>query len=89
MGAAACRRGDELRFDRQTRTGGDESNPHCAVLLSVDGVASFLSRPEHLALQAAHFLKSRNPNSVVKLKDMQGEEIVIAFPSRTNFPRPS
>ena len=43
--------------------------------------SSFLSRPEG-ALQSAQILKSRNPNSVVKLKDLQtGEEIVIAFKS--------
>jgi hypothetical protein len=31
-------------------------------------------------LQGARFLKSRNQNSVVKLKDLQtGEEIVVAF----------
>jgi hypothetical protein len=33
-----------------------------------------------LALLAAQILKSRNPNSAVKLKDLQtGEEIVVAF----------
>jgi hypothetical protein len=33
-----------------------------------------------IALQSAQFLKSRNPNSVVKLKDLQThEEIVVAF----------
>jgi hypothetical protein len=33
-----------------------------------------------LALSAAQVLKSRNPNSVVKLKDLEsGEEIVVAF----------
>jgi hypothetical protein len=35
---------------------------------------------QDLALLAAQILKSRNPNSVVKLKDMEsGAEIVIAF----------
>ena len=33
-----------------------------------------------LALQSAQLLKSRNPNSVVKLKDLKtGEEIVVAL----------
>ena len=33
-------------------------------------------------LESAKFLKSRNPNSVVKLKDLQtGEEIIVAFKS--------
>ena len=33
-----------------------------------------------LALQSAQILKSRNPNSVVRLKDLESrEEIVIAF----------
>jgi hypothetical protein len=31
-------------------------------------------------MQTARFLKSRNPNSTVKLKDLQtGEEAVVAF----------
>jgi hypothetical protein len=35
-----------------------------------------------IAVESARFLKSRNPNSVVKLKDLQtGEEIVVAFKS--------
>jgi hypothetical protein len=35
-----------------------------------------------IALQSAQFLKSRNPHSVVKLKDLQtGEELVVAFKS--------
>jgi hypothetical protein len=33
-----------------------------------------------LALLAAQILKSKNPNSVIKLKDLEtGEEIVVAF----------
>ena len=37
-----------------------------------------------LALLAAQILKSKNPNSVVKLKDLQtGEEIVVAFNKKT------
>ena len=46
--------------------------------LSVDGVPRSYRDRKDLALQSALFLKSRNPNSVVKLKDLQtGEEIVI------------
>ena len=48
--------------------------------LSVDGVPRSYRDRKDLALQSALVLKSRNPNSVVKLKDLQtGEEIVIAF----------
>ncbi len=32
---------------------------------------AYLSRPEGLALQSAQFLKSRNPNGVVRLKNLQ------------------
>ena len=50
--------------------------------LSVDGVPRSYRDRKDLALQSAQILKSRNPNSVVKLKDLQtGEEIVIAFKS--------
>ena len=48
--------------------------------LSVDGVPRSYRDRKDLALQSARILKSRNPNSVVRLKDLQtGEEIVIAF----------
>ena len=44
-----------------------------------------LSGPEELALLAAQILKSRNPNSVVRLKDLEtGAEIVIAFKRGNN-----
>jgi hypothetical protein len=50
--------------------------------LSVDGVPRSYRDRKDLALQGAQILKSRNPNSVVKLKDLQtGEEFVIAFKS--------
>jgi hypothetical protein len=50
--------------------------------LSVDGVPRSYRDRKDLALQSAQILKSRNPNSVVRLKDLQtGEEIVIAFQS--------
>ena len=48
--------------------------------ISLDGVPRTYRDRKDLALQSAQFLKSRNPNSVVKLKDLQtGEEIVVAF----------
>jgi hypothetical protein len=48
--------------------------------ISIDGVPRTYRDRKDLALLAAQILKSRNPNSVVKLKDLQtGEEIIIAF----------
>lgn len=48
--------------------------------LSVDGVPRSYRDRKDLALQSALFPKSRNPNSVVRLKDLEsGEEVVIAF----------
>jgi hypothetical protein len=50
--------------------------------LSVDGVPRSYRDRRDLALHSAKLLKSRNPNSVVKMKDLQtGEEIIIAFNS--------
>jgi hypothetical protein len=50
--------------------------------LSVDGVPRSYRDRKDLALQSAQILKFRNPNNVVRLKDLQtGEEIVIAFKS--------
>ena len=43
--------------------------------LSVDGVPRSYRDRKDLALQGAQILKSRNPNSVVRLKDLEsGEE---------------
>ena len=48
--------------------------------LSLDGVPHSYRDRKDLALQSAQILKARNPNGVVKLKDLQtGEETVIAF----------
>ncbi len=48
--------------------------------LSVDGVPRSYRDRKDLALQSAQILKSRNPNSAVKLKDLEsGEDIVIEF----------
>jgi hypothetical protein len=48
--------------------------------ISKDGIPRRYCDRKDLALQTARFLKSQNPNSVVKLKDLQsGEELVVAF----------
>ena len=50
--------------------------------ISIDGVPRTYRDRQDIALQTAQLLKSRNPNSVVKLKDLQtGEETVVAFKS--------
>ena len=50
--------------------------------ISIDGVPRTYRDRKDLALLAAQILKYRNPNSVVKLKDLQtGEEIIVAFKS--------
>ena len=51
-------------------------------VISIDGVPRTYRDRQDIALQTARFLKSRNPHSVVKLKDLQtGEETVVAFRS--------
>ena len=48
--------------------------------VSIDGVPRTYRDRKDLALLAAQILKSRNPNSAVKVKDLKtGEEIVVAF----------
>jgi hypothetical protein len=48
--------------------------------ISIDGVPRTYRDQKDLALLAAQILKSRNPNSVVKLKDLKsGKEIVVSF----------
>jgi hypothetical protein len=50
--------------------------------ISVDGIPRSYRDREDIALQTSRFLKSRNPHSVVKLRDLQtGEETVVAFKS--------
>ena len=50
--------------------------------ISIDGVPRTYWDRKDFALESAQFLKSRNPNSVVKLKDLQtGEEIIVGFKS--------
>jgi len=48
--------------------------------ISIDSVPRTYRDQKDLALLAAQILKSTNPNSVVKLKDLKTrEELVIAF----------
>ena len=48
--------------------------------ISIDGVPRTYRDRQDIALQIARLLKSRNANSVVKLKALQtGEETVVAF----------
>ena len=48
--------------------------------VSIDGVPRTYRDQKDLALLAAQILKSKNLNSVIRLKDLKiGEEIVIAF----------
>ena len=48
--------------------------------ISIDGVTRTYRDQKDLALLTAQILKSRNPHSVIRLKDLKtGEEIVIAF----------
>ena len=48
--------------------------------ISIDGVPRNYRDQKDLALLAVQLLKSRNPNSVVRLKNLEtGEEIVVAF----------
>src|SRR3954463_15368785 len=57
-------------------------NPGAQYQISIDGVPRTYRDRQDIALQTARFLKSRNPHSVVKLKDLQtGEETVVAFKS--------
>ena len=48
--------------------------------IRIDGTPRSYRDRKDLALQGAQILKSSNPNSVVRLKDLEsGEEVVIAF----------
>jgi hypothetical protein len=50
--------------------------------ISIDGVPRTYRDRQDIAVQTARLVKSRNPNSVVKIKDLQtGEETVVAFKS--------
>jgi hypothetical protein len=59
-----------------------KSNQGAQYEISIDGVPRTYRDRQDIALQTARFLKSRYPNSTVKLKDLQtGEEAVVAFKS--------
>jgi hypothetical protein len=48
--------------------------------ISIDGVPRTYRDRKDFALSAGQMLKSRNPNSVVMLRDLKsGEEIIVAF----------
>ena len=48
--------------------------------ISIDGIPRTYRDQKDIALLAAQILQSRNPNSVIRLKDLEsGAEIVIAF----------
>ena len=50
--------------------------------ISIDGVPRTYRDQKDLALLAAQILKSRNPHSVIRLKDLKtGEETVVTFKS--------
>ena len=60
----------------------NEGQPGAQYEISIDGVPRTYRDRQDIALQTARFLKSRNPHSVVKLKDLEtGEETVVAFKS--------
>jgi hypothetical protein len=62
--------------------GSSEAEHGAQFEISIDGVPRTYRDRQDIALQNARFLKSRNPHSVVKLKDLQtGEETVVAFKS--------
>jgi hypothetical protein len=55
-------------------------SPGAQFEISIDGVPRTYRDRKDLALLAAQILKSKNPNSVVRLKDLQtGKEIIVAF----------
>src|SRR4030081_3086331 len=64
------------------RSDGMKPNHGAQYEISIDGVPRTYRDRQDIALQTARFLKSRNPQSAVKLKDLQtGEETVVAFKS--------
>jgi hypothetical protein len=68
--------------DRCERAETVKTNSGAQYEISIDGIPRTYRDREDIALQTARFLKSRNPNSVVKLKDLQtSQETVVAFKS--------
>ena len=60
--------------------GAMKANQGAQFEISIDGVARTHRDRQDIALQTARFLKSQNPNSVVKMKDLRtGDETVVAF----------
>jgi hypothetical protein len=50
--------------------------------ISIDDVPRSYRDRQDIALQTERLVKSRNPNSVVKMRDLRtGEETVVAFKS--------
>ena len=50
--------------------------------ISIDGVPRTYRDRQDIALQTAQLLKSRNPNGVVKMRDLRtGEETIVGFKS--------
>ena len=71
---------ETCRADMKTNTGAQYE-------ISIDGVPRTYRDPKDLALVSAKFLKSRNPNGVVKLRDLQtDEEVIVAFKAGINLP---
>ena len=65
-------------------------NPGAQYEISVDGVPRTHRDRQDIALQTARFLKSQNPNSMVKMKDLRtGEETVVAFKPEATDPHGS
>ena len=78
-------RGNEVISQCKTPIDQMKTNISAQFEISIDGVLRKYRDQKDIALESAKFLKSRNPNSVVKLKDLQtGEEIVVAFKAETN-----
>jgi len=72
--AGACSEAGDGRELRTVKT------DHGAQFQIHNGVPRSYRDRKDIAEQSAQFLKSRNPNSVVKLKDWQtGEETIVAF----------
>ena len=53
---------------------------HDRYQISIDGIPRAYRNQKDIAAAIAQILKARNPNSVVRLKDLQtGEETIVAF----------
>ena len=71
---------EAVRREAEEDWGTMRDNPGAQYEISVDGVPRTHRERQDIALQTARFLKSQNPNSVVKMKDLRtGEETIVAF----------